>query len=70
MPDFRWPVHRVILEADSRRFHDHLLARADDKARQAALEAAGETVLRTTWRETVTRPHAVIARVRAVLAER
>ncbi len=68
VPDFRWPDRRVILEADSRRFHDHLLARADDKARQAVLEAAGETVLRTTWRETVTRPHAVVARVRGALA--
>jgi very-short-patch-repair endonuclease len=67
VPDFRWPEQRVILEADSRRFHDHLLARADDQARQAVLEAAGETVLRTTWRETVTRPHAVVARVRAAL---
>ena len=68
VPDFRWPDRRVILEADSRRFHDHLLARADDKARQAVLEAAGETVLRTTWRETVTRPHAVVTRVRGALA--
>jgi very-short-patch-repair endonuclease len=68
VPDFRWPEQRVILEADSRRFHDHLLARADDKARQAVLEAAGETVLRTTWREVTTRPHAVVARVRGALA--
>jgi very-short-patch-repair endonuclease len=68
VPDFRWPDHRVILEADSRRYHDHLLARADDRARQAVLEAAGETVLRTTWRELVTRPHAVVARVRDTLA--
>ena len=67
VPDFRWPEQRVILEADSRQFHDHLLARADDKARQAVLEAAGETVLRTNWREAVTRPHAVVARVRAAL---
>ena len=68
VPDFRWPDRRVILEADSRRFHDHLLARADDKARQAALEAHGETVLRTTWREIVTRPRAVAARLREALA--
>jgi very-short-patch-repair endonuclease len=68
IPDFRWPEHGVILEADSRRFHDHALARADDRARQAVLEAAGEIVLRTTWREIVTRPHAVVARVRGALA--
>ena len=35
IPDFLWPDRDLILEADSRRYHDHLLARADD-ARQAA----------------------------------
>jgi very-short-patch-repair endonuclease len=68
VPDFRWPDRKVILEADSRRFHDHPLARAADKARQAVLEAHGETVLRTTWHEAVTRPHAMVARVREALA--
>jgi hypothetical protein len=42
VPDFRWPEYGVILEADSVRFHDHLLARADDAARQHVLEARGE----------------------------
>ncbi|MDA0160704.1 DUF559 domain-containing protein [Solirubrobacter ginsenosidimutans] len=69
IPDFRWPEHRVILEADSRKYHGHLLARADDAARQAVLEAQGEIVLRTTWREVVTRPAVVVARVRAALIE-
>lgn len=68
VPDFRWSAPRVILEADSRRFHEHLLARADDGARQAVLEASGFTVLRTTWREITTRPDRVVARVRAALA--
>jgi very-short-patch-repair endonuclease len=70
IPDFRRPEHRVILEADSRKYHDHLLARADDARRQAFLEAQGEIVLRTTWREVVTRPAVVVARVRAALVER
>jgi len=70
IPDFRWPVQRVILEADSRRYHGHLLARADDARRQALLEAQGELVLRTTWVEVVTRPSAVVGRVRAALRER
>ena len=67
VPDFRWADRRVILEADGRRFHDDPLSRADDQARQAVLEAAGETVLRTTWGEIVTRPGAVVHRVRAAL---
>jgi very-short-patch-repair endonuclease len=63
-PDFRWPAQRVILEADSRRFHDQMLARADDANRQRVLEAHGDTVIRTTWVEIVTKPGAVVRRVR------
>ena len=59
----------MILEADSRRYHGHMLARADDAERQAILEAQGELVLRTTWVEIVTRPGAVVGRVRAALHE-
>ena len=67
VPDFEWRAERLILEADSVRYHEHLLARADDDARQAVLEAEGFTVLRTTWREVTTRPDRVVARVRAAL---
>jgi very-short-patch-repair endonuclease len=62
-PDFRWPAWRVVLEADSVQFHDHLLARADDSRRQAQLEARGDVVLRTTWREVMLKPEAVVRRV-------
>ena len=67
VPDFRWPAQRVILEADSVRFHDQLLARADDAQRQAVLEARGETILRTTWKEVTLNPGVLVARVRAAL---
>jgi very-short-patch-repair endonuclease len=70
IPDFRWPEYGVILEADSCRYHGHMLARADDAERQAFLEAQGELVLRTTWVEIVTRPGAVVGRVRAALDAR
>jgi very-short-patch-repair endonuclease len=66
-PDFRWPEQKVILEADSKRYHGHLVARAYDAERQAVLEARGETVVRTTWHEAVNRPHVMVARVRATL---
>jgi very-short-patch-repair endonuclease len=66
-PDFHWPAQRVILEADSKRFHDQLLARADDFRRQRVLEAHGESVIRTTWVEVVTKPGAVVRRVRQAL---
>ncbi len=66
-PDFRWPGQGVILEADSKKFHDQMLARADDTTRQRILEAHGETVIRTTWAEAVTKPGAVVRRVRHAL---
>lgn len=51
-PDFRWPDRRLVVEADSRAWHDNKLAREDDAERQALLEAHGERVLRVTWRQT------------------
>jgi very-short-patch-repair endonuclease len=66
-PDFHWPAQRVILEADSKQFHDQMLARADDFRRQRVLEAHGESVIRTTWVEVVTKPGAVVRRVRQAL---
>ena len=69
-PDFRWHAQRVLLEADSARFHDQMLARADDFTRQRELEAHGDTVVRTTWAEITTRPDRVVARVRAALRSR
>ena len=45
-PDFRWPEQRVILEADSKRYHGHLVARASDRhvrpsSRHAARPSSG-----------------------------
>ncbi len=31
IPDFLWPDKALVLETDSWRYHDHLLARADDR---------------------------------------
>ena len=70
VPDFLWPDHRVILEADGRNTHDQLLARADDKARQRVLEQNGYTVLRVTWRQATTQPQKLQARLRGTLEHR
>ena len=67
IPDFLWPDHDLVLEADSRRYHDNLIARADDADKQAELEALGYTVIRTTWRECTTRPDRMLARVQREL---
>ncbi|MDA0170488.1 type IV toxin-antitoxin system AbiEi family antitoxin domain-containing protein [Solirubrobacter taibaiensis] len=65
IPDFLWRDKALILEADSEAYHDHLLARADDRTKQTILEALGYTVIRTSWAEITTRPDRMIARVSA-----
>lgn len=47
--DFLFPRHRLIIEADGRQFHGTRVAKEDDQAKQAALEAAGYAVLRVIW---------------------
>jgi len=64
VPDFRWPAQRLILEVDSR-WHDGRLAQELDATRQAALEAAGERVLRTTRDQVVGNPHELVRRLSA-----
>jgi very-short-patch-repair endonuclease len=51
VPDFRWPEKTLVVEADSRKWHDNELAREDDAERQALLEAHGERVIRITWKQ-------------------
>lgn len=65
IPDFLWPDRGLILEADSRTFHDNLLVRADDRTKQAVFEDLGYTVIRTSWAEITSRPDRMISRVRA-----
>ncbi|HWK30336.1 MAG TPA: type IV toxin-antitoxin system AbiEi family antitoxin domain-containing protein [Solirubrobacter sp.] len=64
-PDLRWPELRLIVEVDSREWHDDPLAQAADAERQAELEAAGERVLRVTSAELKRRPARFLARLRA-----
>jgi uncharacterized protein DUF559 len=63
-PDLYWPQHRLVVEVDSVQWHDDPLARRDDAARQAELEAAGERVLRVTSAD-MRNPRLVLARLRA-----
>ncbi len=64
VPDFRWPVERLVVEADGAAWHDHKVAREDDAERQALLEAHGERVVRVTWRQAITRRGETLARIR------
>jgi hypothetical protein len=65
VPDFRWPKRRLVIEADSRTWHDHKLAREDDAERQALLEAHGDRVLRVTWDQALRQRTQSLARIRA-----
>jgi hypothetical protein len=65
IPDFRWPQERLVVEADSRAWHDNPIARQDDAERQALLEASGDRLIRITWDQAVAKPGQTLARIRA-----
>jgi very-short-patch-repair endonuclease len=49
--DCAWEAQRLIVELDSRTFHDQADAFEQDRARDRRLEAAGWRVIRITWRQ-------------------
>jgi very-short-patch-repair endonuclease len=65
VPDFRWPERKLIVEADSRTWHDNQLAREDDAERQALLEAHGERVVRVTWEQAISGRDQTMKRLQA-----
>jgi very-short-patch-repair endonuclease len=48
-PDFYWPAHNLIVETDGWEAHGTLAAFRSDRAKDAALTAAGYRVVRFTW---------------------
>ena len=65
VPDLWWPEARLIVEVDSREWHEAPLDQRDDLERQAWLEAQGERVLRTTKPQVRRSPQRFLARLRA-----
>jgi hypothetical protein len=63
VPDFLWRAQRLVLEADSARWHAGAIAREDDAERQALLEAHGFRVIRTTWDQALRRPRQTLTRI-------
>jgi hypothetical protein len=55
-PDFVWHEQRVIVEADSEKWHGSRQRQEIDRRRDQRLTAAGWTVIRTTWRQMKFRP--------------
>jgi Protein of unknown function (DUF559) len=55
--DFVWRDQRVIVEADSQKWHNTRQRFEQDRVRDQRLTAAGWTIIRTTWRQMKHRPH-------------
>jgi predicted transcriptional regulator of viral defense system len=68
--DCYFPTHRVVIETDGWETHRTRHACESDRAKDAALTAAGYIVLRFTWRQLRDEPATVADRIRAVLALR
>ena len=65
--DLLWSSSRLVVEADSRAFHNSWAAAERDRHRDAVLAAGGYRVLRFTWRQVTKQPREVLAAIRAVL---
>jgi len=65
--DIAYPQHRVIIEADSRRWHGSPEAFQADRRRDNLAQIAGWTILRFTWEDLTERPTYVCATVRSAL---
>jgi very-short-patch-repair endonuclease len=66
--DAYWPQQRLVVEMDSWEFHSHRAAFEHDRARDAAMQAAGCRVIRLTHRRLKDEPAAVANQLRALLA--
>jgi predicted transcriptional regulator of viral defense system len=64
-PDFHWPAHNLIVETDGWNSHRTRAAFERDRAKDAALTAAGYRVVRFTWR---TPDATILKRLNALLS--
>jgi very-short-patch-repair endonuclease len=66
--DFLWRDQKLIIEADSRRFHDTDSAFVSDRKRRQQLELAGWRVSQCTWEEVEREPRRLALTVRGLIA--
>jgi very-short-patch-repair endonuclease len=59
--DVFWPREGLIVEVDGYAYHGNRAAFERDRRKDAALAAAGYTVIRITWRQLKDEPFAVVA---------
>jgi hypothetical protein len=67
--DFLWRDSKLIVEADSRRFHDTDSAFVEDRKRQQQLELAGWRVPRCTWEEVEQEPRRLALTVKTLITQ-
>ena len=68
--DFYFPVYRLVIETDGWDTHRTRHAFESDRAKDAALTAAGYTVVRFTYRQLSDDPDTVADRIKAILKPR
>jgi very-short-patch-repair endonuclease len=68
-PDFLWRDAGLIVEADSRRFHDTDSAFQHDRRREQLLQLAGWRVSRCTWEQVEREPQRLVETIQALLAQ-
>jgi very-short-patch-repair endonuclease len=68
-PDFLWRDAGLIIEADSRRFHDTDSAYQHDRQREQRLQLAGWRVSRCTWEQVEYEPQRLASTVKALLSQ-
>jgi hypothetical protein len=66
--DFLWRQARLIVEADSHRYHRIASAFENDRRRDQRLTVAGWRVIRCTWRQVVDEPEALAHTIRRLLS--
>jgi very-short-patch-repair endonuclease len=69
MPDFLWREAGLIVEADSREFHDTGSAFEGDREREQRLQLAGWRVSRCTWRQIERESTRLAKTIRGLLAQ-
>jgi very-short-patch-repair endonuclease len=67
-PDFLWPEHKLIVEADSKLHHLNPTSFEDDRHRDTVLAVAGYRTIRFTYRQIVHESAWVAAQLAALLA--
>ncbi|HET8863893.1 MAG TPA: type IV toxin-antitoxin system AbiEi family antitoxin domain-containing protein, partial [Solirubrobacterales bacterium] len=69
VPDFLWRDSSLVVEADSRRYHDTDSAFQSDRRREQRLQLAGWRVSRCTWEQIEREPTVLAQTIRGLLSQ-